>query len=122
MSAQAPAGTPGRPVFRVEPDIAVIVADHADWESRPPSSLRFFNDDDVPWAGSPLDGVLRFTGLLIFRSAELCGSEFLRELATARRASAAPRHLGTWLACIFMLVAMTGITAYNLPAEANSWA
>ena len=33
-----------------------------------------------------------------------------------------PRHLGSWLACIFMLVAMAGITAYILPAEINSWA
>jgi len=30
----------------VEPDIAVIVADEADWESRQPYGLPFFNDDD----------------------------------------------------------------------------
>jgi hypothetical protein len=30
----------------VEPDIAVIVADRADWESRQPYGLPFFNDDD----------------------------------------------------------------------------
>jgi hypothetical protein len=30
----------------VEPDIAVIVADKADWESRQPYGLPFFNDDD----------------------------------------------------------------------------
>jgi len=33
-----------------------------------------------------------------------------------------PRHPASWLACIFMLVAMSGITAYILPAEVNSWA
>jgi hypothetical protein len=33
-------------LFRVEPDIAVIVADKADWESRQPYGLPFFNDDD----------------------------------------------------------------------------
>ncbi|HUB37242.1 MAG TPA: hypothetical protein VMA72_00160 [Streptosporangiaceae bacterium] len=33
-----------------------------------------------------------------------------------------PRHPGSWVACIFMLVALTGITAYILPAEVNSWA
>jgi hypothetical protein len=31
---------------RVEPDIAVIVADEADWESRQPYGLPYFNDDD----------------------------------------------------------------------------
>jgi hypothetical protein len=30
----------------VKPDIAVIVADKADWESRQPYGLPFFNDDD----------------------------------------------------------------------------
>jgi len=30
----------------VEPDIAVILADEADWESRQPYGLPFFNDDD----------------------------------------------------------------------------
>jgi hypothetical protein len=30
----------------VEPDIAVIVADEADWHSRQPYGLPFFNDDD----------------------------------------------------------------------------
>ena len=30
----------------VEPDIAVIVAGQADWESRQPYGLPFFNDDD----------------------------------------------------------------------------
>jgi hypothetical protein len=30
----------------VKPDIAVIVADRADWESRQPYGLPFFNDDD----------------------------------------------------------------------------
>jgi hypothetical protein len=30
----------------VEPDIAVIVANRADWESRQPYGLPFFNDDD----------------------------------------------------------------------------
>jgi len=33
-----------------------------------------------------------------------------------------PRHAASWIAVIFMLVAMTGITAYILPAEVNSWA
>jgi len=33
-----------------------------------------------------------------------------------------PRHPASWLACIFMLVAMSGITGYILPAEVNSWA
>jgi hypothetical protein len=33
-----------------------------------------------------------------------------------------PRHPASWLACIFVLVAMSGITAYILPAEVNSWA
>jgi hypothetical protein len=30
----------------IEPDIAVIIADEADWESRQPYGLPFFNDDD----------------------------------------------------------------------------
>jgi hypothetical protein len=30
----------------VEPDIAIIVANEADWESRQPYGLPFFNDDD----------------------------------------------------------------------------
>jgi hypothetical protein len=30
----------------VEPDVAVIVADEVDWESRQPYGLPFFNDDD----------------------------------------------------------------------------
>src|SRR5579872_1801726 len=30
----------------IEPDIAVIVADKADWDSRQPYGLPFFNDDD----------------------------------------------------------------------------
>src|ERR1035438_8524098 len=30
----------------VEPNIALIVADEADWESRQPYGLPFFNDDD----------------------------------------------------------------------------
>ncbi len=33
-----------------------------------------------------------------------------------------PRHHGSWVFAIFMLVAMTGITVAILPAEANSWA
>jgi hypothetical protein len=33
-----------------------------------------------------------------------------------------PRHPASWVAAIFMLVAMTGITAFILPAEVNSWA
>jgi hypothetical protein len=33
-----------------------------------------------------------------------------------------PRHHGSWVFAIFMLVAMTGITAAILPAEVNSWA
>src|ERR1700678_1394892 len=33
-------------LFSVEPDIAVIVASEADWESRQPYGLPFFNDDD----------------------------------------------------------------------------
>jgi hypothetical protein len=33
-----------------------------------------------------------------------------------------PRHPASWVACIFMLVAMSGLTAYILPAEVNSWA
>lgn len=33
-----------------------------------------------------------------------------------------PRHPGSWVAAIFMLVAMTGITVYILPFEVNSWA
>ena len=33
-----------------------------------------------------------------------------------------PRHRGSWVFAIVMLVAMTGITAALLPAEVNSWA
>src|ERR1700689_4533817 len=33
-------------LFGVSPDIAVIVADEADWESRQPYGLPFFNDDE----------------------------------------------------------------------------
>jgi hypothetical protein len=33
-----------------------------------------------------------------------------------------PRHHGSWVFAIFMLVAMTGITVAILPAEVNSWA
>jgi hypothetical protein len=33
-------------LFAVEPDIAVIVAGEADWESRQPYGLPFFNDDE----------------------------------------------------------------------------
>jgi hypothetical protein len=33
-----------------------------------------------------------------------------------------PRHLASWIACVFMLVAMTCITAYILPQEVNAWA
>ena len=33
-------------LFSVEPDIAVIVASEADWESRQPYGLPFFNDDE----------------------------------------------------------------------------
>lgn len=33
-----------------------------------------------------------------------------------------PRHRGSWVFAIFMLVAMTGVTAAILPAEVNSWA
>jgi hypothetical protein len=33
-----------------------------------------------------------------------------------------PRHPGSWVAVIFVLVAMTGITAYILPQEVNAWA
>ena len=33
-----------------------------------------------------------------------------------------PRHHGSWVFAIFMLVAMTGITVALLPAEVNSWA
>jgi hypothetical protein len=33
-----------------------------------------------------------------------------------------PRHPASWVAVIFMLVAMTGITAYILPQEVNAWA
>jgi hypothetical protein len=33
-----------------------------------------------------------------------------------------PRHHGSWVAAIFMLVAMTGITVYILPPEVNAWA
>jgi hypothetical protein len=33
-----------------------------------------------------------------------------------------PRHPGSWVAAIFMLLAMTGITVYIVPYEVNSWA
>ena len=33
-----------------------------------------------------------------------------------------PRHRGSWVFAIVMLVAMTGITVFLLPAEVNSWA
>ena len=33
-----------------------------------------------------------------------------------------PRHHGSWVFAIFMLVAMTGITVAILPAEVNAWA
>ncbi len=33
-----------------------------------------------------------------------------------------PRHRGSWVFAIFMLVAMTGITVFILPAQVNSWA
>jgi hypothetical protein len=33
-----------------------------------------------------------------------------------------PRHRGSWVAAIVMLVAMTGITVAILPTEVNSWA
>ena len=33
-----------------------------------------------------------------------------------------PRHRGSWVFAIFMLVTMTGITVFILPAEVNSWA
>jgi hypothetical protein len=33
-----------------------------------------------------------------------------------------PRHHGSWVFVIFMLVAMTGITVFILPAEVNAWA
>jgi hypothetical protein len=33
-----------------------------------------------------------------------------------------PRHLASWIACLFMLVAMACITAYILPQEVNAWA
>jgi hypothetical protein len=33
-----------------------------------------------------------------------------------------PRHHGSWVAVIFMLAAMTCITAYILPQEVNAWA
>ena len=33
-------------LFSVEPDIAVIVASEADWKSRQPYGLPFFNDDE----------------------------------------------------------------------------
>jgi hypothetical protein len=32
-----------------------------------------------------------------------------------------PRHLASWVTAIFMLVAMTCITAYILPQEVNAW-
>jgi hypothetical protein len=33
-----------------------------------------------------------------------------------------PRHYGSWVFAIVMLVVMTGITVFILPAEVNSWA
>ena len=33
-----------------------------------------------------------------------------------------PRHRGSWVFAVVMLVAMTGITVFILPAEVNSWA
>ena len=33
-----------------------------------------------------------------------------------------PRHRGSWVFAIVMLVAMTGLTVFILPAEVNSWA
>jgi hypothetical protein len=33
-----------------------------------------------------------------------------------------PRHPASWIAVVFMLVAMTCITAFYLPTEVNSWA
>lgn len=33
-----------------------------------------------------------------------------------------PRHRGSWVFVIVMLIAMTGITVFILPAEVNSWA
>jgi hypothetical protein len=33
-----------------------------------------------------------------------------------------PRHHASWVAAIFMLVAMAGITVYILPPEVNAWA
>lgn len=33
-----------------------------------------------------------------------------------------PRHPASWVAAIFMLVAMTCVTAYALPQEVNAWA
>jgi hypothetical protein len=33
-----------------------------------------------------------------------------------------PRHPASWIACLFMLAAMTCITAYILPQEVNAWA
>jgi hypothetical protein len=33
-----------------------------------------------------------------------------------------PRHPASWVACLFMLAAMTCVTAYILPQEVNAWA
>jgi hypothetical protein len=33
-----------------------------------------------------------------------------------------PRHFGSWVAAVFMLIVMTSLAAYILPAEVNSWA
>jgi hypothetical protein len=33
-----------------------------------------------------------------------------------------PRHPGSWVVAVFMLIAMTGITVYIVPYEVNSWA
>jgi hypothetical protein len=33
-----------------------------------------------------------------------------------------PRHFGSWVAAVFMLIVMTSIAAYILPTQVNSWA
>jgi hypothetical protein len=33
-----------------------------------------------------------------------------------------PRHPASWIACLFVLIAMTCVTAYILPQEVNAWA
>ena len=45
MSPPTPTCTSAACSFGVEPDIAVIVPDERDWESRQPYGLPFFNDD-----------------------------------------------------------------------------